>query len=126
MINDLRNLAHELRREADELSPERDIDYENTPEDECNDELADARREIAARLELILKRYMLDTAERVTNAVGVPGGDTTWGVADPHRITLGVANDWTELRLPTDLAQARQLRDFLVAALLPHEHDEGL
>lgn len=134
-LADIDHVAHLDPEDADELIRLRRLEerWENeSPEDEINDELADARREIAARLELILKRAMLDTADRLEEAGGLERltlpAVRLFATCDRKNVTLSITGpyDWTELRLPEDLDAARQLRDFLIAALLPLEHDGGL
>lgn len=129
MITELRKLANELRQEAAELDTDpctAETCYGHDAEDEINNELADARREIAARIELVLKRSMLDTAERIGGLEGIGLMDVgIYGYASETAIELK-APAWVTLKLPEHLAQAQRLRDFLIVALLPHEHDTGL
>ena len=121
MITALRGLANELRREATELE-DFDLKHDDRVYDppEGNDALAaNTRREMAARLELILKTAMLEAFDAHTPEqqlrLDLPGLIAT---DQGDHIRLYTAHGPMR-RL--SVTEACALRDFLIAALAKHE-----
>ena len=118
MIAQLRELANELHREAAELEPTSDADLELW--EACSQQASD-RREIAARIELVLKQAMLEAYDNgPTERIDL---ENISALAELNGVLLlldiGTTPNWFNLNL--NVEDACKLRDFLIAALAKHE-----